>query len=124
MNELPSPYNVYGLLRSDTGLERVADVLRSRLGLTNAEVYISKSAGDLHETLYIHTTIYEFEARKSDGENTWRFCGSVAGDRAEILMVLKYLSDPLHYAGYETEFEVYDEKFNCIGEYPACDRDF
>jgi hypothetical protein len=116
--ELPSPHNVYGLLRADAGLERIANLLRSRLGLTKTAVYIAKTEGESEQILYIHTAAYEFEIRKVDPEHTWRIYGSVAGDRSEILMVLKYISDPLHYAGYKAEFEVYDREFNCIAEYP------
>ena len=122
MTVLPSPANVYGFLLSPTGLEQVAAVLQSRLGLTETEVYIGKSADNYHQILYIHTAVYEFEIRKVQ-QRTWSICGTIAGDRSEILRVLKYLSTPLHYAGDETAFEVYDAEFNCIAEYSGSERD-
>jgi hypothetical protein len=123
MQELPSPNNVYGSLFSTTSLEKVADILRSRLGLTRLEVYVQKSQFDKQETLYIRTEGYEFDTQKIVEENIWLLNGSVAGNRSEILMVLKYLSDPLHRAGYYTKFEVYDRDFNCIAKYPILPQD-
>jgi hypothetical protein len=117
MRLLPSPNNVYGALFSTTSLQKVADVLRSRLGLTAAEVFVCKSEGESHETLYIKTAEYEFDTHQVGEANIWSFSGSVAGNRSEILMLLKYLFDPLHFAGYKTKFEIYDEEFNCIAEY-------
>jgi hypothetical protein len=123
MQELPSPNNVYGSLVSATSLEKVADILRSRLGLTKLEVSVYKSQFDRQETLQIRTTGYEFDTQKIAEENTWLLNGSVAGDLAEILTVLKYLSDPLNRSGYQTKFEVCDTEFNCIAEYPTLNRD-
>jgi hypothetical protein len=118
MKELPSPNNIYGSLVSKTSLEKVANILRSRLGLTTAEVYVYKSQFDHQETLHIRTEGYEFQTEKAREENIWLLNGSVAGDRSEILMVLKYVTDPLSRAGYQTKFEIYDRDFNCIADYP------
>lgn len=118
MQELPSPNNVYGSLISTTSLEKVADILRSHLGLTKLEASVYKSQFDRQETLQIRTAGYEFDTQKIAEENTWLLNGSVAGDLAEILIVLKYLSDPLNRSDYQTKFEVCDRDFNCIAEYP------
>lgn len=118
MRELPSPNNVYGFLFSRTSLEKVAEVLRSRLGLTKTEVYVYRSGFDGSETLKVRTEAYEFETQKAKENNTWLFSGSVAGNLDEILTVLKLLSSHLRWAGYDTKFEIYDQEFDCIAEYP------
>ncbi|MGG6265727.1 hypothetical protein ACQ4M3_20035 [Leptolyngbya sp. AN03gr2] len=117
MKDLPSACNVYGFLFLNTSLERVAEVLRIHLGLTNSQVYVYRSQFNSSETLHIKTETFEFEARKAQQGEPWLFNGSVAGDREEILIVLESLSKPLRWAGYETKFEVYDEQFNFIAEY-------
>ncbi len=121
MSELPSINNVYGLIFANTSLERVGSVLRTRLGLTINEVYIHKSQFDKSETLYIRTVDYEFETQKAKQDNSWLLNGAVAGDLQAVLMVLKQLSDCLYWAGYKTKFEIYDDEFNCIAEYPEED---
>lgn len=93
-------------------------MLRSRLGLTKTEVYVYKSQFDGSETLNVRTEEYEFEARKAKEEKTWLLNGSVAGERDDILTAIKLLSSQLHWAGYETKFEIYDREFNCVAEYP------
>lgn len=123
MQELLSPNNVYGSIVSTTSLERVAEILRSHLGLTRLEVSVYKSQFDQQETLRIRTARYEFDTQKIATENNWLLNGAVAGDRFEILTVLKYLADPLHQEGYQTKFEVYDAEFNCISEYPTLNWD-
>ncbi|MBD1825157.1 hypothetical protein H6F51_22070 [Cyanobacteria bacterium FACHB-DQ100] len=99
MRELPSPYNVYGFLFLNTAIEKVAEVLRSRLGLTEAQVYIYKSQFDGSEILHINTEAFEFEARKATQGDSWLFNGSVAGDRDEVLSVLQTVSNPLRWSG-------------------------
>ena len=118
MNELPSPYNVDGSIFSTTGLEKIAEILRNYLGLSKAEVYVSKSQFNGSQTLYIITADYEFETRTSSEENTWHISGSVVGDRSEILSIIRYLFEPLRRAGFESKFEIYDRDFNCIAKYP------
>jgi hypothetical protein len=120
MNELPSPYNVYGSIFSNTGLVKIAEILRNYLGLSKTEVHICKSQVDGSQTLYIITAEYEFEFENRTGreENTWHITGSIAGDRAEILNMLKYLFEPLRRNRFESKFEIYDREFNCIAKYP------
>jgi hypothetical protein len=120
MNELPSPYNVYGSIFSTIGLAKIAEILRNYLGLSKAEVYIYKSQLDGSQTLYIRTAKYEFEfeTQTEREENNWHISGSVAGDRSEILSILRYLFEPLRRAGFESKFEIYDREFNCIAKYP------
>jgi hypothetical protein len=118
MDELPSPNNVYGSIFSTIGLAKIAEILSSRLGLSKTEVYIYQSQFDRHQTLHIRTAGYEFETRTSSEENTWYISGSVAGDRDEILSILRYLFEPLQRAGFESKFEIYDRDFNCIAKYP------
>jgi hypothetical protein len=120
MTELPSPYNVDGSIFSTTGLEKIAEILRNYLGLSKTEVSVYKSQFNGSQTLYIRTAEYEFEFETRTGreENTWHISGSVAGDRSEILDILKYLFEPLRRNGFESKFEIYDRAFNCIAEYP------
>lgn len=118
MNELPSPYNVYGFIFSTTGLEKIAEILRNYLGLSQAEVYIYQSQFDGSQALYIKTVRYEFETRTTKEENTWHINGSVTGDRSEISNILQYLFEPLRRNGFGSKFEIYDRSFNCIAEYP------
>ncbi len=121
MNELPATNNVYGSIFSTTGLAKIAEILTSHLGLSKTEVYIYRSQFDRHQTLYIRTADYEFETRIASEKNSWDISGSVAGDRSEILSILRYLFEPLQRAGFESKFEIYDRDFNCIAEYPNND---
>jgi hypothetical protein len=114
---LPPVNNVYGYLYSKTGLQEVAKLLRSHLGLTEEEILIYKSRFDGNETLKIRLKACEFETQSLKEGNKWLFNGAVAGDIDSIEATLKTLSDPLHWAGYETSFEIYDENFDCISEY-------
>jgi hypothetical protein len=118
MSELPATNNVYGSISSTTGLAKIAEILRSRLGLSKTEVYIYQSQFDGDRTLYIITAEYEFETRIAKEENTWHISGSVAGDRSEILSIIRYLFKPLRRAGFESKFEIYARDFNCVAEYP------
>ncbi len=118
MRQLPPCNNVYGFLYASNSLERVAEVIRSRLGFTKTEVYVYKSQFDGSEELHIKTEGYEFDVRKAQTQDTWLIDGCVAGDGAEIVTVLKLLSSHLHWAGYTTKFEIYDEQFNWVADYP------
>lgn len=118
MNELPASNNVFGYLFCQTSLEKVAEILRTRIGLTKTEVYVEQNKFDRHEIMYIRTKEYELEIEKLREDNTWSFNGAVAGNLNEIVTILKTISSYLNWAGYQIKFEIYDEKFDFIGEYP------
>jgi hypothetical protein len=118
MNQLPASNNVFGYLFSKTSLEKVAEVLKTRIGLTKTEVYVKRNKFDRHEIMYIRTKEYEFEIQKLREDNTWSFNGAVAGNLDEILTILKTIYSNLIWADYQTKFEIYDDKFDFIAEYP------
>ncbi|MEL4895770.1 hypothetical protein [Crocosphaera sp. Alani8] len=118
MNELPITNNVYGCLYSKVGLRDVAKVLRDFLGLSEKQAYIYKSQFDGNETLKIRTKAYEFETQNLKEGDKWLFNGAVAGDIDLIKATLREICDSLKFKGYEANFEIYDENFEFISEYP------
>ena len=118
MNDLPIANNVYGFLYSKIGLRDAAKVLRNCLGLSEKQAYIYKSQFDGDETLKIRTEVYEFETQSLKEGDKWLFNGAVAGDIDSIKAILKEICAPLKFKGYEANFEIYDENFEFISEYP------
>lgn len=118
MADLPLSNNIYGYLYSKTGLQDVAKILKDYLGLSEKQIYIYSSQFNGNETLKIKTETYEFETQSLKEEDKWLFNGAVAGDINSIKATLKTLSDPLRHRGYETSFEIYDENFEFLSNYP------
>ena len=118
MADLPLCNNVYGYLHSSVGLQGVANVLRNHLGWSEQEVYICTSQFDGSETLKIRRETCEFETQILKEGGKWLFHGAVAGELYDILATLKDMCEPLRFSGYETSFEIYDEAFKFIGNYP------
>jgi hypothetical protein len=118
VTDLPPANNVYGYLYSKTGLRDVAKLLRNHLGLSEQQIYIYKSQFDGNETLMIKTETCELETQSLKEGDKWLFNGAVAGDIDSIKSTLKEICDPLRHKGYETKFEIYDENFDFLSDYP------
>lgn len=116
MDRWPATNNVYGYLYSNTSLEKIAKVLRTWLGLSPDEAYAFRSQDDGYEVLRLRTESFEFETQRIKEGGAWFFNGIVAGDRSTVISQVQYLSDVLRWAGYSTQFEIYDSDFNCIAE--------
>lgn len=116
MNQWPITNNVYGYLYGNTSLERIAEVLRTRLGLSPDEAYARRSQHDGHEVLQLTTESFKFETQRIEEGGAWFFNGAVAGDQSTVISQVQHLSDVLRWAGYRTQFEIYDADFNCIAE--------
>jgi len=108
MAELPPVCNVFGYLYSAVGLQPVAEVLCSRLGLSGGEVRVSRSLADGTPTLHIETAVCSFETHPANKPDTWRFDGAVAGNPDEILETLMPMVQVLKWAGFRATFEIYD----------------
>lgn len=118
MTDLPPANNVYGYLYSKTGLPDVAKVLRNYLGLSEKQIYIYRSQFNGNETLKIKMETCELETQSLKEGDKWLFNGAVAGDINSIKATLKEICDPLRLKGYETNFEIYDENFDFLSNYP------
>ena len=66
----------------------------------------------------IKTESCEFETQNLKEGDKWLFNGAVAGDIDSIKATLKGIRDPLKRKGYETNFEIYDENFEFLSNYP------
>lgn len=89
-----------------------------RCGLLNGRGLRSLRQFDGNKTLKIRTEAYEFETQSLKEGDKWLFNGAVAGDIDSIKVILKKICDPLRLKGYEANFEIYDENFEFISEYP------
>jgi len=115
---LPSVNNVFGYLRSTVGLQPVAEVLRSRLGLDRKEARVMRSSESGAETLIVETSVCLLQTHPAPQGDTWRFDGAVAGNAEEIFATLLPLVNALGWAGFRTSFEMYDASFQFIGDCP------
>jgi hypothetical protein len=122
MAQLPPVANVFGYLRSTVGLQPVAEVLFSRLGLRADEVRVACSAVDGAPTLRIETSTCSLETRPAREADTWRFDGAVAGMPEEIFETLLPIVQVLKWAGFGASFEIYDASFQFVGECPRAER--
>ena len=60
----------------------------------------------------------EFKTQSLEEGEKWLFNGAVAGDIYSIKATLKEICDPLKRKGYEINFEIYDENFEFLSNYP------
>jgi hypothetical protein len=116
--ELPPVSNVFGYLRSTVGLTPVAEVLRSRLGMSSEEVRVARSSFDGRETLRIETPTCSLETQPSKASGTWQFSGAVAGSPPEIFETLLPIVQNLQWAGFAASFEIYDAAFQFAADCP------
>ena len=63
--------------------------------------------------------MWQFSARQQRRTQQHNVNGVVAADNRKMLALVKQLSDYLCWAGYETNFKIYDDKFNYIAEFPG-----
>ena len=87
-----------------------------RLRLSPDEAYARRSQHDGHEVLQLTTESFKFETQRIEEGGAWFFNGAVAGDQSTVNSQVQHLSDVLRWAGYRTQFEIYDADFNCIAE--------
>ncbi len=118
MNNLPPFNNIYGYIHSHKSLIEIAKIFRNHLGLLEQQVYIYKSQFDGDETLNIRMETYDFETQSLPEGNKWLFNDAVAGDIKSIKAILKQLSEPLIREKYEITFEIYDDNFEFLSNYP------
>ncbi|MEM9568175.1 MAG: hypothetical protein AAF974_07690, partial [Cyanobacteria bacterium P01_E01_bin.34] len=60
----------------------------------------------------------EFETQRLKEGDKWCFNGAVAGGIDDIKATLKSMCQPLEFRGYETSFEIYDERLEFVCNYP------
>ena len=89
MDRLPPVSNMFGYLYSSRGLNPIAIVLRTRLGLSPEEVWVTRSAFDGGETLRVETPVCWLETAPARGADRWQFNGAVAGTPDEIFETLQ-----------------------------------
>jgi hypothetical protein len=118
MAQLPPVSNVFGYLRSNVGLQPVVSVLRSRLALTAAEIWVKRSSLDGTETLRMETLNCSLETSPARALDTWSFNGAVAGTPDEIFSALLPIVQHLGWAGFSATFEIYDANFRFVGHCP------
>ena len=119
MTQLSPICNVFGSLHSAVGLQPVAAALCSRLGLTPDQVWIKRCEFDGVETLLIQTETCSLESQPTETPGTWLFNGAVDGTSEEIIDTLLPIVQILHWAGFPTEFEIYDSAFRLVGKCPG-----
>lgn len=110
--------NVYGILFCNSSLKKPYKILRDRLGLTEAEVYLYKSQFDGAESLKVRTDIYDLETDKTDRDSEYLLNGEVAGETAEVITRIKEIADVLNLNNYRCHFEIYDDNSEFLDEYP------
>ena len=62
--------------------------------------------------------MYEFETQSLEKGDQWLFNGAVAEDVNSIKAILNELCTPLFRNEYEAKFEIYDENFEFLSDYP------
>ena len=118
MAQLPPVSNVFGYLHSNVGLQPIAFTLRSRLGLTATQVWVTRSSFDGTETLRMETLTCRLETRTAQSPDMWLFNGAVAGAPDEICESLLPIVQNLRWSGFSATFEIYDDTFQLVAECP------
>ena len=111
--------NVYGHFYSNSSLEKLAYLLRWRLGYSEDEVWVKKSQYDGIQKIRIDRKNVDFESTKIDKKGKYLFNGTITGTEDEICQYLENLQNIMNHADYQSEFEVYDEKYKCIKVFSA-----
>ena len=109
--------HIYGILICSS-LEKLCKILRDRLGLTKAEVYLYKSQFDGAESLKVRTDIYNLETDKTDRDSEYLLNGEVAGETAEVINRVEAIAHVLNQNKHRCHFEIYDDNSEFLGEYP------
>ena len=103
--------NVYGYLRPNNCLKVTQSVFRDRLGVPIHNVSFQYSENG--NSLVVSTDKFQLYSG-STLERGVQFGGFMSGSEEDIVKTLNEISVALKYANVESEFEIYDENYNCI----------